>query len=48
MRIERSLGAVRQLVDLLDHEALAQGRPVSRAMAAQFLRVFPDSMMDAP
>ncbi|HTR12442.1 MAG TPA: DnaA/Hda family protein [Roseiarcus sp.] len=48
MRIERSLGAARQLVDLLDREALAQGRRVSRTIATQFLREFPESMMDTP
>ena len=37
-RIERSLDAARALVDALDREALARGRPVTRAMAAQFLR----------
>ena len=48
MRIERSLGAARHLVDLLDREALAQRRRVSRTMAAQFLREFPNSMMHTP
>lgn len=43
MRLERSLGAARRLVDLLDHEALAEGRSVSRAMAAQLLKAFPES-----
>jgi chromosomal replication initiation ATPase DnaA len=38
LRIERSLGAARQLVALLDREALARGRRVTRAMASEFLR----------
>jgi len=38
VRIERSLDAARALVAALDREALARGRPVTRAMAAQFLR----------
>lgn len=37
MRIERSLEAVRRIVDLLDREALAQGRAVTRPMAAQVI-----------
>ncbi len=36
-RIERSLGAARALVEALDLEALAQGRKVTRAMAAALL-----------
>ena len=35
--VERSLGAARTLVDRLDREALAQGKRISRAMAAQLL-----------
>ena len=38
LRIERSLGAARQLVALLDREALARGRRVTRAMASEFMR----------
>ncbi len=38
VRIERSLGAARRLVALLDREALARGRRVTRAMASEFLR----------
>jgi chromosomal replication initiation ATPase DnaA len=37
-RIERSYAAVRQAVELLDTEALRQGRPVTRALAADLLR----------
>jgi chromosomal replication initiation ATPase DnaA len=37
-RIERSYGAVRQAVELLDSEALRLGRPVTRALAAELLR----------
>jgi chromosomal replication initiation ATPase DnaA len=36
-RIERSLNAVRALVDTLDREALARQRPVTRALAALIL-----------
>ena len=44
MRIERSLGTAGRLVELLDREALAQGRRVSQIMAAKFLRQLPGSM----
>jgi chromosomal replication initiation ATPase DnaA len=37
-RLERSLGAARRLVEALDAEALAQGRKVTRAMAAALLK----------
>jgi len=37
-RIERSYAAARQAIDLLDAEALRQGRPVTRALAAELLR----------
>ena len=37
-RIERSFAAARQAVALLDIEALRQGRPVTRALAAELLR----------
>jgi len=43
MRIERSLASARRLVDLLDGEALAQGRAVSRTIAAKFLGESPGS-----
>jgi chromosomal replication initiation ATPase DnaA len=36
-RLDRSLGAARDLVEALDVEALAQGRKVTRAMAAALL-----------
>jgi chromosomal replication initiation ATPase DnaA len=38
VRIERSLGAARQIVATLDHEALTQGRRVTRSMASHALR----------
>jgi chromosomal replication initiation ATPase DnaA len=38
LRIERSLDAARAIVAALDREALARGKPVTRAMAAEFLR----------
>jgi chromosomal replication initiation ATPase DnaA len=37
-RIERSYAAARHAVGLLDTEALRQGRPVTRALAAEVLR----------
>lgn len=37
-RMDRSLAAARDLVARLDTEALAQGRPVSRALAARILQ----------
>ena len=37
-RIERSYAAVREVVELLDAEALRLGRPVTRALAAELLR----------
>jgi chromosomal replication initiation ATPase DnaA len=37
-RIERSFAAARQVVELLDTEALRLGRPVTRALAAELLR----------
>jgi chromosomal replication initiation ATPase DnaA len=37
-RIERSYAAARDTVALLDHEALRQGRPITRAFAAEILR----------
>lgn len=38
LRIERSLGAAREIVASLDDEALTQGRRVTRAMASAALR----------
>jgi chromosomal replication initiation ATPase DnaA len=38
LRIERSLGAAREIVATLDNEALTQGRRVTRAMASEALR----------
>ncbi|GAB1716365.1 MAG: regulatory inactivation of DnaA Hda protein [Nitrobacter sp.] len=37
-RIERSFAAVRRIVEQLDAESLRQGRPVTRALAAELLR----------
>jgi len=37
-RIERSSAAARRAIELLDGEALRQGRPVTRALAAEVLR----------
>lgn len=37
-RIERSYAAARHAVEFLDTEALRQGRPVTRALAAELLR----------
>jgi chromosomal replication initiation ATPase DnaA len=37
-RIERSSAAARRTIELLDIEALRQGRPVTRALAAEVLR----------
>jgi len=41
LRIERSLAAAREIVAALDEEALSRGRRVTRAMAAELLRVTP-------
>jgi chromosomal replication initiation ATPase DnaA len=38
LRIDRSLGAVRRVVDALDAAGLAAGRRITRAMAAEVLR----------
>lgn len=38
LRIDRSLGAARTVVDALDREALAQGRRVTRSMVSELLR----------
>ena len=37
-RMERSLGAARQIVAMLDRQALEKGRRVTRAMAAEVMR----------
>jgi chromosomal replication initiation ATPase DnaA len=37
-RIERSTAAAQRTIELLDSEALRQGRPVTRALAAEVLR----------
>jgi chromosomal replication initiation ATPase DnaA len=42
LRIERSLAAARAIVAALDREALAQGRAVTRPMAAAFLKDSPE------
>jgi chromosomal replication initiation ATPase DnaA len=38
VHLERSLDAARRIVAELDHEALARGKPVTRALAAEMLR----------
>jgi chromosomal replication initiation ATPase DnaA len=38
IRIERSFAAARHVVALLDEEAMRQKRPITRALAAEFLR----------
>lgn len=38
VRIERSLDAARRIVEILDTEALAAGRPITRPMAAKVLQ----------
>ncbi len=48
-RIERSFDAARRVVALLDARALAQGKPISRAMAAEVLGTdLPDPSFDNP
>ena len=39
-RMERSLGAARRVVAILDREALAKGRRVTRVMAGELMREF--------
>lgn len=41
-RVERSVPAMRAIVEKLDHEALARGRRVNRALAAEVLRADTD------
>lgn len=41
LRLDRSLDAARSFVAALDREALAQGRAVTRALAAQVMERFP-------
>ena len=38
IRIERSLGGARKIVEALDREALAQGRPITRQLAGDVIR----------
>ncbi|MCX7899806.1 MAG: DnaA/Hda family protein [Methylocystis sp.] len=40
LRLERSLGAARAVVEALDRAALAQGRPVTRGLAAEVMESF--------
>jgi chromosomal replication initiation ATPase DnaA len=42
LHIDRSLDMARYFVDLLDRAALAQGRPVTRALARELLQEFGD------
>lgn len=37
-RVERSIGALREIIEALDREALARKRPLTRALAAELLR----------
>ncbi len=46
LRLERSLDAARAFVAALDREALAQRRPVTRALAAQVMEAFAVSSAD--
>jgi chromosomal replication initiation ATPase DnaA len=46
--IERSLAAVRDAVILLDHEALRQQRPISRALAADLFRPRTGDLFEEP
>jgi chromosomal replication initiation ATPase DnaA len=41
-RMERSLAAATRIVAALDREGLARGRPVTRALAGEFLRAHPE------
>ena len=43
LRIERSLGAARSIVDVLDREALSQQRAITRPMASEVLRRLDES-----
>jgi len=43
LRIDRSLDAARAIVAALDREALARGKRVTRAMAAELLRDFTEN-----
>lgn len=40
LRLDRSIGAARAFVAALDRESLAQGRPITRALAAQVMERF--------
>ncbi len=42
LRMQRSVAGARRIVEALDHAALAQKRPLTRALAAQALREQPD------
>jgi chromosomal replication initiation ATPase DnaA len=41
-RIERSIAAARDFVERLDREGLARGKPITRSLAAQLLKVEDD------
>jgi chromosomal replication initiation ATPase DnaA len=47
LRVERSLGAARELVAMLDNEALTQGRRITRAMASAALRQMSSDQMSS-
>ncbi len=46
LRIERSIDAARKIVELIDREALARGRPVTRPMAGEVLARMTDLAVD--
>ena len=41
-RIERSIAAARDFVERLDREGLARGKPITKALAAQLLKINDD------
>jgi len=45
-RIERSIGAARDFVERLDREGLARGKPITRSLAAQLLKITDDMSED--
>lgn len=47
-RMERSIAAARQTVTRLDAEALARGRPITRALAAEVLGAAPQAGLSPP
>jgi chromosomal replication initiation ATPase DnaA len=47
-RIERSIAAARDFVERLDREGLARGKPITKALAAQLLKIGDDLDEDYP